>query len=90
MSSYLQEEEALSRVCRVGPIGQVVEMGIHCSPFGVIPKKGRVGKCMPIWVPCPFLGEGLALPLFALPLLGGASCPTIPWPQNDDPTLFTH
>ena len=44
VSRYLQTEEALGRVCRVGTIEQAEQIGIHCSPFGIIPKRGREGK----------------------------------------------
>ncbi len=28
----------------VGKADQASELGVHCSPFGVIPKKGKAGK----------------------------------------------
>jgi hypothetical protein len=44
VSKYLQEEIACGRVIKV-QAGQEAELlGIHCSPFGVIPKKRKANK----------------------------------------------
>ena len=42
VTSYLQEEVALGRVIGPLPLGSI--LGIHISPFGVIPKSHTPGK----------------------------------------------
>ena len=44
VSSYLTEEERLSRIVRVGSMEAAGTLSIHCSSFGVIPKKSRPGS----------------------------------------------
>jgi hypothetical protein len=44
MRECLAEELAEGRIVKVGTPQQAVELGIHCSPFGVIPKKHKPGK----------------------------------------------
>ena len=41
---YLKEEIAGGRVIKVLSLKEAEELGIHCSPFGVIPKKNRPNK----------------------------------------------
>ena len=42
--SYLQEEVSSGRVIDVGDSKTAESLGVHCSPFGVIPKTGRPGR----------------------------------------------
>lgn len=44
VSKYLGDEVSRKRVALMGPQEKAAELGIHCSPFGVIPKKNRVNK----------------------------------------------
>lgn len=44
VESYLAAEVAKGRVAVFGTANQARLAGIHCSPFGVIPKKNRVNK----------------------------------------------
>ena len=44
VDGYLGEELSQHRIARVGPLEKARELGIHCSPFGVVPKKNRVKK----------------------------------------------
>ncbi len=44
MEKYLLEEKRSGRVIAVGRVDQTAKLGVLCSPFGVIPKKGKVGK----------------------------------------------
>ena len=44
VDGYLEEELSQHRIARVGPLEKAKELGIHCSPFGVIPKKNKVNK----------------------------------------------
>ena len=44
VSKYLADETSARRVVCVGPSAYTASMGIHCNPFGVIPKKNRVNK----------------------------------------------
>jgi hypothetical protein len=44
VSDYLAEELAEGRIVKVGTPQQATELGTHCSPFGVIPKKHKPGK----------------------------------------------
>ena len=44
VSSYLMEEERLGRIVRVGSMEAAGTLSIHCSSFGVIPKKSRPGS----------------------------------------------
>ena len=38
VASYLEEEEQKNdRIISVGDVARAAELGIHCSPFGVIP-----------------------------------------------------
>ena len=41
---YLQEEVSSGRVIDVGDSKTAESLGMHCSPFGVIPKTGRPGR----------------------------------------------
>ena len=41
---YLQEEVSSGRVINVGDSKTAESLGVHCSPFGVIPKTGRPGR----------------------------------------------
>ncbi len=40
---YLQKEKEKGRVIVVGRAEEASSLGVHCSPFGVIPKKGKAG-----------------------------------------------
>ena len=42
--SYLSEEVAKGRVWEVGSAEEATALGVQCSPFGVIPKRGKPGK----------------------------------------------
>ena len=44
VDKYLAGEIEAGRVARAGTPQQAEAMGIHCSPFGVIPKKNRPGQ----------------------------------------------
>ncbi len=44
VQEYLDREQANGRVFTVGKAGQAEALGVHCSPFGVIPKKGKPGR----------------------------------------------
>lgn len=44
VSRYLAEEQVAGRVVKVGSIQEAEELGVHCSPFGVIPKRNRPNK----------------------------------------------
>ena len=44
VSSYLAEELKAGRIALVGTHQEAKDLGIHCSPFGVIPKKSKPGK----------------------------------------------
>ena len=44
VEDYLAEEVEAGRVVLAGTSQQAEALGIHCSPFGVIPKKNRPGK----------------------------------------------
>lgn len=44
VSKYIEGELSQNQVASVGPLERAQELGIHCSPFGVIPKKNRVNK----------------------------------------------
>ena len=41
---YIQEELQANRLLLVGPLTMAQTLGIHCSPFVVIPKKNKPGK----------------------------------------------
>ena len=41
---YLDKEREAGRVVAVGSAEQAEALGVHCSPFGVIPKKGKTGR----------------------------------------------
>ena len=41
---YLDKEREAGRVITVGRVEQAESLGVHCSPFGVIPKKGKSGR----------------------------------------------
>ena len=44
VSIYLEKELRASRILRVGSEDEARSLGIHCSPFGVIPKKNKPNK----------------------------------------------
>ena len=44
VSEYLAAEVDAGRVVLAGSTQQAEALGIHCSPFGVIPKKSKPGK----------------------------------------------
>jgi len=44
VSDYIKEETLSNRTLYVGSPAQAAALGIHCSPFGVIPKKNKPGK----------------------------------------------
>ena len=44
VASYLEEEQKKHRIIPVGDVARAAELGIHCSPFGVIPKKHKPNK----------------------------------------------
>ena len=44
VQAYLDKEVAEGRVWVVGSVEEAAAMGVHCSPFGVIPKRGKPGK----------------------------------------------
>ena len=44
VESYLTEEHQQGRLVSVGPRREADKLGVHCSSFGVIPKKGRQNK----------------------------------------------
>lgn len=44
VAEYLEDERRQKRVAVVGTPERAQELGIHCSPFGVIPKKNKVNK----------------------------------------------
>lgn len=44
VSKYLEEEARLSRIVDIGPAEAAKSLNIHCSPFGVIPKKNTPNK----------------------------------------------
>ena len=44
VESYLTEERQQGRLVSVGSRREADKLGVHCSPFGVIPKKGRQNK----------------------------------------------
>ena len=44
VTNYLTKEMEAGRVVIGGTSQDAGAMGIHCSPFGVIPKRGRPGK----------------------------------------------
>ncbi len=44
ISKYLEDELEQGRVIRAGTSQEAQELGIHCNPFGVIPKKNQPGK----------------------------------------------
>lgn len=41
---YIQEEISIGRLLPIGPWNQAAQLGVHISPLGVIPKKGRVNQ----------------------------------------------
>ena len=43
VKDYLDKEVASGRVWEVGSVEAAATMGVHCSPFGVIPKRGKRG-----------------------------------------------
>ena len=43
VKDYLDKEVASGRLWEVGSV-EAAAMGVHCSPFGVIPKRGKPGK----------------------------------------------
>ena len=44
VDKYLHEEQQANRIIRVSPSEDTLALGIHCSPFGVIPKRNRPNK----------------------------------------------
>ena len=44
VEKYLSEEVKAGRIVAVGTKETADKLGIHCSPFGVIPKKGKANK----------------------------------------------
>ncbi len=44
VEAYIQAELSEDTVLLVGSCKEAQELGIHCSPFGVIPKKNRPAK----------------------------------------------
>ena len=44
VSKYLEEEWQMGRIGLAGTLEEAKMLGIHCSPFGVIPKKSKPGK----------------------------------------------
>jgi len=43
VENYLKEELELGRVVKLSS-SEVLKLGMHCSPFGVIRKKHKLGK----------------------------------------------
>ena len=43
VENYLKEELELGRVVKLSS-SEALKLGVHCSPFGVIPKKDKLGK----------------------------------------------
>jgi len=41
---YLDKEREAVRVIALGSAEQTKALGVHCSPFGVIPKKGKIRR----------------------------------------------
>ena len=44
ISKYLEAELEAGRIVKVGTPEEAQALGIHCSPFGVIPKRNKPGK----------------------------------------------
>ena len=44
VESYIQKEVQAGRMVAIGTTREAEQMGVHCSPFGVIPKKGKAGR----------------------------------------------
>ena len=44
VARYLEEEQKDHRIIPVGDMARAAELGIHCSAFGVIPKKHKPNK----------------------------------------------
>ena len=44
VDKYLHEEQQANRIIRVPPSEDTLALGVHCSPFGVIPKRNRPNK----------------------------------------------
>ena len=44
VDDYLEGERRHKRVAMVGTPERARELGVHCSPFGVIPKRNRANK----------------------------------------------
>ena len=44
VEAYIEAEQAQGRIILAGTPTEAQEMGIHCSAFGVIPKKHKPGK----------------------------------------------
>ena len=42
--SDIQKEVQAGRMVAIGTTWEAEQMGVHCSPFGVIPKKGKAGR----------------------------------------------
>ena len=44
VQDYLDREVKEGRIWEVGSVQEATDMGVHCSPFGVIPKRSSPGK----------------------------------------------
>ena len=44
VTKYIESEREAGRVVAVGRVEQAEALGVHCSPFGVIPPKDKAGK----------------------------------------------
>ena len=44
VSQYLKQEAQLSRIVDIGSVELAAKLKVHCSPFGVIPKKNKPDK----------------------------------------------
>lgn len=44
VTQYLAKELEGGRIAKVGSMQEAEELGIHCSPFGVIPKRNKPGQ----------------------------------------------
>ena len=44
ITAYIKEEVQANRMYLVGPVNEALVKSIHCSPFGVIPKKNKPGR----------------------------------------------
>jgi hypothetical protein len=44
ITNYLACELKAGRIVKVGSPQEALDLGIHCSPFGVIPKRNKPGR----------------------------------------------